>query len=1420
VFISRFETKRTEQDFDAIKIGLASPEDIRGWSYGEVIKPETINYRSFKPEKDGLFCERIFGPTKDWECYCGKYKRIRFKGVVCDKCGVEVTQSKVRRERMAHIELAVPVCHIWYFKAIPSRIGHLLGKSVKELERVLYYESFTVVDNGETPLEVGQLLTEDEYYEALDLHGRDAFRAEMGAPAIRELLKDLELDELSVSLRRKMKTETSIQRRKDALKRLKIVEDFRNSSNKPEWMILNVIPVIPPDLRPLVPLEGGRFATSDLNDLYRRVINRNNRLKKLMDIRAPEVILRNEKRMLQEAVDALFDNGRRSRVVRGEGNRPLKSLSDLLKGKQGRFRQNLLGKRVDYSGRSVIVVGPELKLNECGLPKTMALELFKPFIIHRVHMDEESQSVKSAKKLVEREDPAVWDTLEEIIKDHPVMLNRAPTLHRLGIQAFQPVLVEGKAIRIHPLVCTAFNADFDGDQMAVHVPLSYEAQIEARVLMIAGNNLLSPAHGKPIATPSQDIVLGCYYLTEALPDAPGAGRAFSSTDEVLMALDAGVVDLHALIKLRLQGEIITTTPGRVILNQVLPVDYKFVNSTMTKSALEDLVGNIFQIYESYETSRVLDNLKDLGFRYATSGGITIGVDDMIIPAEKLAMIEKASNKVDGIKNAYLKGLINASERYAKIIDTWNRTAGDVTDALFKELEEDRHGFNPVHMMASSGARGKSDQIKQLSGMRGLMQKPLKRYTGQIGETIETPILSNFREGLSVLEYFISTHGARKGLADTALKTADAGYLTRRLVDVAQDVIITSEDCNTILGITAIPLKDGTDIIQSLYDRIVGRVALQDVVNPLTGETIVNANEEITKEQARATEDCGIESVRIRTVLTCEARRGVCAKCYGRNLATGKMVEKGEAVGVIAAQSIGEPGTQLTLRTFHIGGAADLSMTESQTISKVPGIARYKDIKYVEKKSGERIAIVNNGSIIIENPNGQILTTYDVPYGGSLLVEDGVEIEPKTVLFQWDPFASPIISNHDGVVRFLNILEEMTYKVEHDSQTGRVIRMIIEDKEKKRHPVIEIVDSETGDLLREVPIPLGSHLEVKDGQKIGKGEILVKRPAVTSKTRDITGGLPRVAELFEARHPKDAAVISEIDGVVKYGNKARGYQKITVVSETGEEREYNVPLGKHMRAFHGERVSAGSKLCEGSIDPHDLLRIKGANEVQEYLLNEIQEVYRVQGVEINDKHIEIIVRQMLQKVKVEDAGDTTFLEDQQVDKLTFKDENQRVLLSGQVPATSQPMLLGITRASLNTESFVSAASFQETTKVLTDAAVRGKRDNLLGLKENVIMGHLIPAGTGLPEYRQMDVIDEDDRMIEEEERLAAEQAALEKTIEDEVLLQEGEVEDEAGEVNVAALEDASLVNDSAEEAGTEESAPEEIVEADTSSTVDQ
>ena len=1419
MFISRFETKRTEQDFDAIKIGLASPEDIRGWSYGEVIKPETINYRSFKPEKDGLFCERIFGPTKDWECYCGKYKRIRFKGVVCDKCGVEVTQSKVRRERMAHIELAVPVCHIWYFKAIPSRIGHLLGKSVKELERVLYYESFTVVDKGETPLEVGQLLTEDEYYEALEMHGGDAFRAEMGAPAVKELLKGLELDELSVSLRRKMKTETSIQRRKDALKRLKIVEDFRNSTNKPEWMILDVIPVIPPDLRPLVPLEGGRFATSDLNDLYRRVINRNNRLKKLMDIRAPEVILRNEKRMLQEAVDALFDNGRRSRVVRGEGNRPLKSLSDLLKGKQGRFRQNLLGKRVDYSGRSVIVVGPELKLNQCGLPKTMALELFKPFIIHRVHMDEESQSVKSAKKLVEREDPAVWDTLEEIIKDHPVTLNRAPTLHRLGIQAFQPVLVEGKAIRIHPLVCNAFNADFDGDQMAVHVPLSYEAQIEARVLMIAGNNLLSPAHGKPVATPSQDIVLGCYYLTEELPDARGAGKAFSSSDEVLMALDSGVMDLHALIKLRLHDEIIVTTPGRVIFNQVLPPDYAFVNATMNKSALENLVGDIFQEYKSYETSKVLDRLKDLGFEYATCGGITIGVDDMIIPADKASLVEEASIKVDGIKKAYLDGLINATERYAKVIDTWNRTASDVTDALFKELKEDKNGFNPVHMMASSGARGKSDQIKQLSGMRGLMQKPLKRYTGQIGETIETPILSNFREGLSVLEYFISTHGARKGLADTALKTADAGYLTRRLVDVAQDVIIASDDCNTILGITAVPLRDGTEVIQSLYERIVGRVALQDVINPLNGEMIVQGNEEITKTQARAIEDCGIESVRIRTVLTCEARRRVCAKCYGRNLATGKMVEKGEAVGVIAAQSIGEPGTQLTLRTFHIGGAADLSMAESQTVSKVPGIVRYIDLKYVEKKTGERIAVVNNGSMVIENPDAQILASYEIPYGSTVIVEEGSAIEPATILFQWDPFASPIISNHDGKIRFVNILEEVTFKKEHDAQTGRVLRVIIEDKEKKRHPVIEVLDSETGDILREVAIPLGSHLAVEDSQQIGRGEILVKRPALTSKTKDITGGLPRVGELFEARHPKDAAVISEIDGVVKYGNKARGYQKVIVVSETGEEREYNIPLGKHMRAFHGERVSAGSKLCEGSIDPHDLLRIKGANEVQEYLLNEIQEVYRVQGVEINDKHIETIVRQMLQKVKVEDAGDTNFLEDQQVDKIVFREENQRILMEGKVPATSQPMLLGITRASLNTESFISAASFQETTKVLTDAAVRGKRDGLLGLKENVIMGHLIPAGTGLPEYREMAVIDEDDRMIEEEERLAVEHAAREKAIEDEVLTQEGVLGEEADEDEEKIVDASSEVNASGDDSTIEDSHSEEKIEVDTSSSVD-
>jgi DNA-directed RNA polymerase subunit beta' len=1345
--------EKKQISYNAMRIQLASPETIRSMSHGEVTKPETINYRTFKPEKDGLFCEKIFGPVKDWECNCGKYKRIRYRGVICDRCGVEVTQAKVRRERMGHIELAVPVSHIWYFKGVPSRIGYILDMSVRDLERILYYESYVVIDPGDTPLKEKQLITEDEFLELQEEYG-DAFVAEMGAGAVKRLLGSIDVEELSAELRAHAKVETSVQRKKEILKRLKVVEAFRHSRNRPEWMILEVIPVLPPDLRPLVPLEGGRFATSDLNDLYRRVINRTNRLKKLMDIKAPEVILRNEKRMLQEAVDALFDNGRRSRAVRGPGNRPLKSLSDMLKGKQGRFRQNLLGKRVDYSGRSVIVVGPDLKVHQCGLPKSMALELFKPFIIKRLEDKGYVQTVKSAKKLVEREKPEVWDILEEIIQDHPVLLNRAPTLHRLGIQAFQPVLVEGKAIRLHPLVCTAFNADFDGDQMAVHLPLSFEAQLEARVLMLASSNILSTANGRPIMSPSQDMVLGCYYLTMGLHprDEREHPKAFRDQDEVLLAMSENAVRLHEKILVRIDGEIVETTPGRIIFNEIMPEGIPFVNAAMDRKHLEALVHDVYRRCGRRWTGLFLDEMKRIGFHYATAAGLTVGIDDVRIPGEKKKLIENTRRDVERILRDYAKGTITDSERYNKIIDTWTKTTTSVSEVMFAGMAEDQHGFNPVYMMAVSGARGSREQIRQLAGMRGLMAKPQKKLTGSIGEIIEQPIISNFREGLTVLEYFISTHGARKGLADTALKTADAGYLTRRLVDIAQDAIITEHDCGTIMGIETRPLKDGEEVIEPIGDRVLGRVLAEDVVDPLNDDLTFEAGQTLGETEAaeiqRLHDERGLESVVIRSVLTCESRRGVCAMCYGRNLATSKSVNVGEAVGVIAAQSIGEPGTQLTLRTFHIGGTAMRLAEQSLVETKTGGTVHYVSIRLVKDQEGGTVAIGHHGEIEVRDERDRVRARYQVPYGSKLLIPDGKPVESGMALFEWDPYASPILTDRKGTVQFVDIVDEVTMRDELDEKTGLRQRVIIEHKEKSLHPHIHILDR-SGRAMVKYPIPTSARILVNDGDVISAATVLAKIPREISKTRDITGGLPRVAELFEARKPKDVAVVTEIDGSIAFGGVSRGFRKILVQGD-GIEHEYLVPQGKHLLVHEGDHVRAGDRLCDGRVNPHDILKIKGINAVQEYLLNEIQEVYRLQGVQINDKHIEVIVRQMLQKVRIEDPGDTNFLEGDMVDKSQVRDENERVEVEGGNPSTYQPLLLGITKASLSTESFISAASFQETTRVLTEAAINGSMDLLVGLKENVIMGNLIPAGTGVARLKNVSIHPEEDEAAPEVE----------------------------------------------------------------------
>ncbi|HET9003139.1 MAG TPA: DNA-directed RNA polymerase subunit beta', partial [Gemmatimonadaceae bacterium] len=1381
--------------FDYIQVRIASPEEIRGprdpkererlelsglrtwWSWGEVTKPETINYRSFKPEKDGLFCERIFGPVKDWECHCGKYKRIRYRGVICDRCGVEVTLSKVRRERMGHIELAVPVAHIWFFKTLPSPMGNLLDLTLRDLEKVVYYSAYVVIEPGNQEVMPNQLLDEDEYL-ALRTKAREendtAFKADIGAPAVRELLMKLDVDKVSEELRAAVLVETSQHRKKALLKRLKIMDAFRLSAeggdvrNRPEWMILDVVPVIPPDLRPLVPLDGGRFATSDLNDLYRRVINRNNRLTKLISHRAPEVILRNEKRMLQEAVDALFDNGRRSKAIRGRGKRPLKSLSDMLKGKQGRFRQNLLGKRVDYSGRSVIVVGPELKLHQCGLPKLMALELFKPFIIHKLVEKGIAETVKRAKKIVERESPEVYEILEEIIKDHPVLLNRAPTLHRLGIQAFEPVLVEGKAIRIHPLVCAAFNADFDGDQMAVHVPLSFEAQLESRLLMLSSNNILKPSDGRPVAEPSQDIVLGCYFATKAgidFEEKAKTAKRYSSVAEVETSLQQKRVTFHTPIHFYVNDEDgarwEATTVGRVLFNAIVPSELGFQNREMKKKALSELVFESYRHAGLASTVRFLDRLKEFGFAHATRGGISIGIEDLEIPDEKQALLEEAQQRVERFQKAYNTGNITNGERYNKVIDTWTHANSDIADAMVKSMRQSKNGFNPVFMMFDSGSRGSRDQIRQLAGMRGLMAKPQKKLTGGIGEIIESPIKSNFREGLSPLEYFTSTHGARKGLADTALKTADAGYLTRRLVDVAQDVTITEEDCGTIMGLEVGALKEGEDIIEPLSERIVGIFAAEDVEDPHeTDESgrrtlLVEAGQLIDEERARAIEDSGIGTIKIRSVLTCEAKRGLCRMCYGRNLATMGVVDIGEAVGIIAAQSIGEPGTQLTLRTFHIGGTAARIAEATARKSKVAGSIEYSDrLIAVMNPQGQKIVTSYEGEIVIRptgDRTGAVGARLQVPLGATLMVEDGAEVKKDQVIFTWDPYTNPIIADIEGTVRFVEIVDDESVSEELDELTGLRQRVIIEDREKKLHPHIEIWQEKGGKekRVRDFVIPVGAQLIVEDGAKVHAGETIAKVGREAYKTRDITGGLPRVAELFEARRPKDPATISEIDGVVSFGEIKRGKREIFVtptsmvngqvtVDETQERQTYEVPAGKHLRVHEGDRVRAGDRLSEGPVNPHDILRIKGPRAVQEYLLNEVQEVYRLQGVKINDKHIGVIVKQMLQKVRIMDPGDTEFLEGEHADKQNFREVNEKAKKRKERPAQSEPLLLGITKASLTTQSFISAASFQETTRVLTDAAIRGMRDDLLGLKENIIIGHLIPAGTGMYRYSEVDV----------------------------------------------------------------------------------
>ncbi|ROR01740.1 DNA-directed RNA polymerase subunit beta' [Desulfosoma caldarium] len=1347
--------------FDAVKIMLASPDKIREWSYGEVKKPETINYRTFKPERDGLFCARIFGPTKDYECNCGKYKRMKHRGVVCEKCGVEVIQSKVRRERMGHIELAAPVAHIWFLRSLPSKIGNLLDLTMRDLEKVLYFDSYIVLDAGEVPgLKKYDLLSEEKYRNLVREHGA-GFRAGIGAEAIRELLAELDLPALAQELRTEMMETSSVAKRKKLAKRLKVIEAFKDSDNQPEWTIMNVIPVLPPDLRPLVPLDGGRFATSDLNDLYRRVINRNNRLKRLMDLNAPDIIIRNEKRMLQEAVDVLFDNGRRGKTITGANKRPLKSLSDMLKGKQGRFRQNLLGKRVDYSGRTVIVVGPNLRLHQCGLPKKMALELFKPFVYNKLEEKGHVGTIKAAKKMVEKETPEVWDALDEVVREFPVLLNRAPTLHRLGIQAFEPILIEGKAIQLHPLVCTAFNADFDGDQMAVHVPLSIEAQTEARVLMMSTNNILSPAHGGPIIVPSQDIVLGLYYMTRERPFAKGEGRIFCGVDEVRCAYDAGVVDLHARIKVRLQRRLVETTVGRAllwetisgILEEPLAEDpslfdqiFQRINKVMTKKAILELIDFSYRRAGEKATVILADRLKDLGYDQATRSGLSIAIKDMIVPSRKSEIIEKAFEEVREIERQYNEGLITGGEKYNKVVDIWAKATDSVAAEMMKEIEteivEGPNGqkaqttsYNPIFMMADSGARGSKDQMRQLSGMRGLMAKPS-------GEIIETPITANFREGLTVLQYFISTHGARKGLADTALKTANSGYLTRRLVDVSQDVIITEQDCGTLDGIMAEALLEAGEIIQRLGERILGRVALEDVVDPVTGDVLIRAGEEIDEEGVKKIEDAGIEKVPIRSILTCQSRRGVCATCYGRDLAHGKRVQLGEAIGIIAAQSIGEPGTQLTMRTFHIGGTASKRIEQTSIQNRYPGQVKFLNLNTVLNREGDLVVMNRNGEVAIVSETGRERERYIIVYGAKLKVREGQEVEPGTLLAEWDPYFTPILTDVQGTVKFGDIIEGVTMQERLDAVTGKSSKVVVEVRDGDMRPRISIKD-EKGKTARvgdgghaRYYMPVGAILMVNEGDTVFPGDVLARIPRETTKTKDITGGLPRVAELFEMRKPKEHAVITEIEGVVSFGKDAKGKRKVIVSPEVGEPREYLIPKGKHISVHEGDYVRAGEPLMDGSPNPHDVLNVLGEKELAKYLLNEVQQVYRLQGVKINDKHIEIIVRQMLRRVRITDPGDSDFLLGEHVEKHVFEDVNQALEAEGKRPAAAEPLLLGITKASLSTESFISAASFQETTKVLTDAAAAGKIDRLRGLKENVIMGRLIPAGTGMRRYRKL------------------------------------------------------------------------------------
>ncbi len=1436
---SYFEKPKDPSNYMAVRIGLASPEKILAWSYGEVKKPETINYRTFKPERDGLFCARIFGPIKSYECICGKYKRMKHRGVVCEKCGVEVIDSRVRRERLGHIELATPVAHIWFLKSLPSKIGALLDLSIKELERVLYFESYIVTDPKDAPLKKCELLTEDRFRQCVDKHGIGSFTAKMGAEAVDDLIRDLDILEISTVLKEEVKNTKSEAKKKKLSRRLRMVgvfkgiepsdlmtfiedrfhlekdEQFRRTLGEiltecrkiqkrweeaksynekkeiipkvnevidrlvesrrlthdevdsikpwqdPSWMILKVIPVLPPDLRPLVPLDGGRFATSDLNDLYRRVINRNNRLKRLMELNAPDIILRNEKRMLQEAVDVLFDNGRRGRVITGANRRPLKSLSDMLKGKQGRFRQNLLGKRVDYSGRSVITAGPELRLHQCGLPKKMAIELFKPFIYNKLENKGHVSTIKSAKRLVEAETPEVWECLAEVVQEYPVMLNRAPTLHRLGIQAFEPILIEGKAIQLHPLVCTAFNADFDGDQMAVHVPLSIEAQVEARVLMMSTNNILSPANGKPVIVPTQDIVLGVYYLTREKPMAKGEGMIFFGPEEVRAALDAGVADIQAKVKVRLGGKYVETTVGRIVFSEIVPEEIGFdtINKPMTKKALADIVDTCFRVAGDKKTVLLADRIKDLGYFYATKAGISIGIEDMKIPASKPAIIGTAKDEVSQITTQYNEGLITDGERYNKIVDIWTKVtdhvAADMMDTIKTDTvkfpdghSEEIPSFNPIFMMADSGARGSAQQIRQLAGIRGLMAKPS-------GEIIETPIESNFREGLDVLEYFISTHGARKGLADTALKTANSGYLTRRLVDVAHDVVVTEEDCGTLDGIEMRPLVEGGEIIQTLGERILGRVALDDIRDPYSGEVLVPANTMIDEGHKDKVEDAGLEQVIIRSALSCRSKHGICAKCYGKDLARGRMVNIGEAVGIIAAQSIGEPGTQLTMRTFHIGGTATV-MEQSSIKFNHAGIVRYKNLKTVRGRDNDLVVMNRNGGVALEDENGRERETYTINYGAKIKVEDGVKVEAGQMLAEWDPYTIPILTDVGGKAKFNDLVEEITMQEHIDEVTGLSRSVIIEPKDPELRPRILITDE--GGKVAKIPdsknqarynLPVGANLFVKEGDEVFAGDVLVKIPRETTKTKDITGGLPRVVELFEARRPKECATVTEIDGEVSYGKDSKGKRKVVITPEIGQAKEYMIPKTKHISVLEGDFVRAGEPLMDGAVDPHDILRISGEKDLARYLVNEVQEVYRLQGVRINDKHIEVIVRQMLKRVKIKDAGDTSNLEGEFVDKYSFDEENERVVSTGGKPAVAEGSLLGITKASLNTESFISAASFQETTRVLTEASVEGKVDHLVGLKENVIMGRLIPAGTGFPVYNKVDIKVEEEDIFDDE-----------------------------------------------------------------------